>query len=54
MANHRETVGTKLDHASVVALTQIAKREDLTVSQVLRRAIREYLNRQAKGERDGK
>lgn len=52
MANRTKAV--RLDRTSLAAIMKIVKAEDLTVSQVLRRAVREFLVRRKKGKTHGK
>jgi len=45
--NHTEYVGIRIPSVTMKALRSFAKTKDLTVSQIIRRAIREYLSRTA-------
>ena len=39
-----QTVTARIDESEKEKLLKIAKEEDLTISQIIRRAIKEYLN----------
>jgi metal-responsive CopG/Arc/MetJ family transcriptional regulator len=54
MAKVGQSTAVRLDSKARIEIDKIVKTEDLTVSQVIRRAVREYLDKRKKGERRGK